>query len=109
MITPTPGRVVWFRPDLQAAEAGFARPFDGQPLAAIVAYVHSDRTVNLCVYDVNGVPHPRARVPLRQSEDPVPGSGSYCEWMPYQMGQAARAEAAEAAGAVAAGSMGGRG
>lgn len=98
MITPTPGRVVWYRPDPHAAESGFARPFNPEtPLAAIVAYVHGDRMVNLTVFDANGVPHPRTSVVFFQEGDPVVPSGSYCEWMPFQKGQAARTEAAEKA------------
>lgn len=97
MITPTPGRVVWYRPDRHAAESGFARPSNHEtPLAAFVTYVHGDRMVNLAVFDVNGVIHQRTNVPLRQDGDPVPlNTYSYCEWMPYQKGQAARTEQAE--------------
>lgn len=98
MITPTIGRVVWFHPPTNAAETGFA----GQEIcAAIVARVWSDRMVNLTVFDANGVPHSRTSVTLVQDGDTTPSLGYYCEWMPYQKGQAAKTEALEAAAKVA--------
>lgn len=90
MISPTVGSVVWFRKDRNEAESGFAA-HSNQPCAAIVAYVWNDRMVNLSVFDHNGSQHSRTSVHLRQPEDPIP-SGSYCEWMPYQKGQAAKTE-----------------
>lgn len=99
MITPTAGRVVWYFKSPNENESGFARPAnEATPLAAIIAYVHSDRMVNLTVFDANGVPHPRTSVPLVQEGDEIPG-GSHCEWMPYQKGQAAKTEQAEKAAA----------
>lgn len=86
MIKPTVGRVVWF----------YKKDGDTTPLAAIVACVHSDRMVNLCVIDPNGGSFGSTSVLLVQDGDPKPMIGSYCEWMPYQKGQAAKTEAAEA-------------
>ena len=84
MIKPTIGRVVWFH-----------HGKDGQqPLAALVAYVHSDTMVNLAVFDPNGVPFNKTSVTLVQEGAPIP-AGMYCEWMPYQKGQAAKTEALE--------------
>lgn len=85
MITPTVGRVVLFHQ---------AVPHD-QPYAATIAYVHSDRMVNLSVVDHSGVQFGTTSVPLLQDGDPVPENGYYCEWMPYQKGQAAKAEELE--------------
>jgi hypothetical protein len=85
-IKPTVGRVVWFTPPSNSAESGFTG-HGGQPMAAIVAYVWSDSMVNLHVIDHNGVGHSRTSVPLVQENDPKP-DGYYCEWMPYQTGQA---------------------
>lgn len=99
-IAPTIGRVVWFHPSESTGEAGFSRHGNDQPYAAIVVHVHSDRMVNLTVFDANGVPHPRTSVELVQDGDTIPGHGYYCEWMPYQKGQAAKAEAAEKIHAV---------
>lgn len=87
MIQPTVGRIVWFRRS------------KGPVLlcAAIVAHAWNDRLVNLAVFDENGVAHSRTSVLLLQDDDPVPDSGSYCEWMPFQKGQAAKLEQLEAA------------
>jgi hypothetical protein len=92
MINPTVGRVVWFHPPTNAAEGGFAAPDAGQPLAAIIARVWSERMVNLTVFDANGVPHSRTSVVLVQEGEPVPQNGYYAEWMPYQIGQAKKHE-----------------
>ena len=96
IIKPTVGRVVWFHPSELTGEAGFARHKDGQPYAAIIARVFDfDALVNLTVFDANGHAHSRTSVPVVQDGASVPGSGYYCEWMPYQKGQAAKTEAAE--------------
>lgn len=79
LIKPTVGRVVWFKP------AGL---LDDQPYAALVTYVHGDRMVNLVTFDHNGNPSPQTSVPLVQEGDVRPSAGFYCEWMPYQIGQA---------------------
>lgn len=97
MIKPTVGRVVWFTP----ARQGDKRSDKSQPLAAIVTYVHSDRCVNLSVFEQNGAAQTAGyiTVKLLQEEhgikDEPPESGHFAEWMPYQVGQAARTEAAE--------------
>lgn len=94
MIYPTPGRVVWYHPS--ASEAGFAVPGDGQPCAAIVARVWTDRMVNLAVFDANGACHSRTSVKLLQDDDKPDFEGQpHARWMPYQVGQAAKTEAAE--------------
>ncbi len=90
MIKPTPGRVVWYRP----GPGDVANHSIGEALAAIVCHVWSDRMVNLCVFDANGNPQPRTSVVLLQDDDQPP-TGSYCQWMPYQVGQAARHAAAD--------------
>lgn len=85
MIEPTCGRVVWYRPnEHDAKELGSG----AQPLAAHVAYVHGPRMVNLMVIDPNGNPHSRTSVTLLQEGDALMQGASYCEWMPYQVGQA---------------------
>lgn len=84
MIQPTVGRIVHYhaygdKPQLPGLE----------PLAAIVTWVHSDRMVNLVVFDANGEPHARTSVTLVQPEDEVPEvpdeNLSYATWMPYQV------------------------
>lgn len=83
VITPTPGRVVWYWP---AANDNIPA-LSGQPLAAIVAAVHSDRYINLSVIDAYGHHHSRQSVFLVQPDDEaIPESRA--EWMPYQIGQA---------------------
>lgn len=93
MIAPTPGRIVWYTP-------GPNDPtpiFKGEPLAATVARVINDREVNLTVNRADGITYGRHNVRLLQDDDKRPSEGPYCEWMPYQKGQAAKTEAAEAA------------
>jgi hypothetical protein len=51
--------------------------------------------VNLSVVDHNGRQLGVTSVPLHQLENERP-NGMYCEWMPYQQGQAAKTEALEA-------------
>lgn len=87
MIPPTVGRVVHFRemrPDVFAGSEGTC--------AAIVTWVWSDRVVNLAVFDAEGNTHSRTSVQLVQDGDEIPAT-AHCEWMPYQHGQAAKAEA----------------
>lgn len=94
MISPTVGRVVHFVPAPHDEVL-----FGSGVCAALVAYVHSDTMVNLAVFDTNGGSHARTSVYLEQDERTAPGGphGSYCRWMPYQVGQAAKTESAERA------------
>jgi hypothetical protein len=89
MIKPTIGRVVLFHPAF-VPDSGI----NEQTFAAIVCYVHSDTMVNLAVFDNNGVYSAQTSVFLFQGDTERPGS-YYCEWMPYQQGQAAKTEALE--------------
>lgn len=78
IISPTVGRIVWYRDETVS---------EGQPHAAIVTFVHDDRLVNLCVFDYDGRPYPQTSVYLAQeSDEAVPVR--FCQWMPYQIGQA---------------------
>ena len=106
MIKPTVGRKVWYRPSkfdmsgagaMQAASAGPGGEM--QPLDATVIAVWGDRMVNLLVVDITGKLYPKLSVTLLQEGD-APGKdadgnviGGYAEWMPYQQGQAKKAEA----------------
>lgn len=89
MIKPTIGRQVWFwggiPQELQQAEA------------ATIAYVHGDRLVNLQVIDHNGIARSETSVSLVQAEDSEKPTGFFCEWMPFQKGQAVRTEQLERA------------
>lgn len=81
MIKPTPGRIVWFVPGKT-----FQGSYDGtQALAGIITYVHSDRMINVSVFDQNGIQYAMTSIPLVQPEDKAPPSGWYAYWMPYQI------------------------
>jgi hypothetical protein len=92
VIAPTVGRVVLFVHKRDCYEFGFCI-IAGRPHAATVAAVHSNRLVNLSIADANGKQFNRTSVTLRQPGEPEPG-GDYCEWMPYQIDQAAKHAAA---------------
>lgn len=101
IIKPTPGRVVWFR---EAPDQQVLHHDKSQPLAATIAYVHHDRMVNLTVHDANGGTHARTSVRLLQDGDKPEGEGMWCEWMPYQVGQAKGGDGSKpAANTLAAG------
>jgi len=94
MIKPTIGRVMWYWPNKK-----FRRE---QPMAAIVTWVHDDNMVNLFAMNPDGSDGGVPNVPIVQDGSPhTAGDSHYCEWMPYQKGQAAKTEAAEAAEAAA--------
>lgn len=89
MIKPTVGRVMWYWPD--------AKYRGDQPLCALVIYVCGDHAVNLVVFATDGTPWCALAVPIVQDGGPYSvGDSPYAEWMPYQKGQAAKAEALEA-------------
>jgi hypothetical protein len=92
VITPTVGRILWFHPGSYDNIS-----HDGvQPLAAVVTYVHSDTMLNLIVFDSNGGQHGRTSIRLVHDGLPPASVGeSWCEWMPYQKGQAAKTEELE--------------
>lgn len=70
---PTVGRIVHFYYNQKATE-----------LAAIVASINSDGTLNLGVFHADGSLHGNQRVPLVQDGKP-PEVGPFCVWMPYQL------------------------
>lgn len=88
MIKPTVGRVIWY------FKAGSSS--ESRPLAGLIAYVHSDTMINAGVFDENGVPFSVTSLPLLQEGDKIPEVGPWAGWMPYQVGQAKKAESAEA-------------
>jgi len=89
MITPTVGRIVWFRAKLQEG-----LPQDTPERAAIVVGVLGDRAINVLVFDFDGHAVPMLNVLLLQDDDSPPTAVSYCQWMPYQKGQALKSEQA---------------
>lgn len=92
MIVPTNGRVVWFTP---AAHDTLHSSYGDKPWAAHVCHVWHERMVNLLVIQPDGQTRIETSVALLQDDDPRPDAGRYAEWMPYQNGQAAKAEALE--------------
>lgn len=82
---------MWFTPSRLTGDGFFAHIDGRKPLAAIVSHVFSDEPVNLAVFDSNGVSRSRTSVPLVQADEAKPEHGYFCEWMPYQVGQAAKA------------------
>jgi hypothetical protein len=91
VIQPTIGRVVWYHP---SSFDNISAPEEGH-CAAIITAVWDPSRVNLVVFDLEGRSHPRASVFLSQDGIPPVHSESWCEWMPYQKGQAAKTEALE--------------
>lgn len=97
-IEPTVGRVVL------VYLGGERQKATNQPNAGIIAFVHpSGKLVNLTVCDHYGAPFGAMNVPLIQAGDPMPPNNErFCEWMPYQLGQAERTKLAEAASSIRA-------
>lgn len=92
MIKPTIGRRVWYWPSPQDRGETEHKPSSviqqgdqSQACDAGIAYVHSDRLINISVADQNGVTHSRTSVQLLQEGDQRPEHGGFCEWMPYQV------------------------
>lgn len=86
MIKPTVGRVVLFTP---APNDSDLSAYHG-PRAAIICEVWSDTCVNLAVFSGSGQVFGRTSVLLHQEGNAKP-DGYFAEWMPYQIGQAAKA------------------
>jgi hypothetical protein len=106
MIEPTNGRIVWYTPFKNELLSPYGmvvqRDKDGYviPLTAQICAVWGPNCVNLLVTDASGKTFAvTSRTLLQDGDTPNPGGG-YAEWMPYQKGQAAKAEAAESAPAT---------
>lgn len=90
VIKPTIGRIVWFHWSPEAK--------DTVPVAAIITGVIDDATVHLCLFLPGRPPMPVSTVTLIQEGEQPATNATYCEWMPYQKGQAAKTEALERVG-----------
>ena len=88
MIAPSIGRVVWVRNRAGVSEAH-------QPEAGFIVHVHADGLINVGGFNQIGTPFAATSIPLRQDDD-APPKGCYAEWMPYQIGQAAKTEQLQA-------------
>jgi hypothetical protein len=90
---PTIGRKVWFRLNgASIGEPGTKQPEEfvkDQAMDATIVCVWGDTMVNLSVTDHGGTVHSIRSVTLRREGELAP-QGMYCEWMPYQLGQAAK-------------------
>lgn len=85
MIQPTVGRIVWFWPNGPVP--------DTQPTAAVITFVHHAHLVDLYVLPGRGqlaVPH--EFIFLAHTDGERAEGQQFCEWMPYQKGQAAKEE-----------------
>lgn len=82
-IKPTLGRVIHFYPR-----------HDEPPLTALIVKVNADESVNLAIFDVLGQPwrSGNTNIPVVQDGEEHPLCGSFCKWMSYQVGQAAKRE-----------------
>lgn len=87
-IQPTVGRVMYYWPS-----AAFKASPGAQPQAVQVAYVNENGTINVGGYNAHGMIFSETSVTVRQPDDPDPSSGSFVEWMPFQVGQAVTAQA----------------
>lgn len=87
MIKPTVGRVVW------VVRPAFTNDI-AQPEVGLITYVHDDHLINVAGFDHNALPFIQTSLPLVQDGEPKP-EGNFACWMPYQKGQAAKAEALE--------------
>ena len=85
MITPTVGRIVWC----------FRRDVGSEPAAAIVTHVETDTMINVAVFGHHSGIEFLNLIPLVQDVEVPAGLQAWCEWMPFQKGQAAKAEALE--------------
>jgi len=86
-IKPTIGRKVWYHQSnpILTPLVCFNPAY---PMDATIVFVWDDRAVNLVVLDHAGGMHAVLNVVLKQPGDAEP-DGGYCEWMPFQVGQAA--------------------
>lgn len=92
-IMPTIGRKLYYIPQGHPTVA----KFDDQPIDATIVYVWPQKSpdgkydlLTLHLIDHSGTPCVAVHVPLVQDGDDVPSNGGYAEWMPYQVGQAAK-------------------
>lgn len=97
IITPTVGRIVWFTPgaDFRGKWHNISQPEHRKPLVAMICHVWSDRMVNLDVVDSEGFHWDVTSVDLLQpGDDPAQFAihRRYAEWMPFQVGQAAKTD-----------------
>lgn len=87
-IEPTIGRVVWYYPSYVGEP-----PKEREHLAAIVSDVLDNGHINIAGFRSNGQAFYDQDIRLVQDGEETPATAHYCTWMPYQVGQAKKAEA----------------
>lgn len=91
LIKPEIGRTLHFH--AQGCQPHTARAGAGGPLAAKIVHVHSDRMVNLTVWDANGNNFGVTSVELVHPDDAAEDrAGFFAAWMPWQVEQARNAK-----------------
>ena len=87
-IVPTIGRKLYYyeKDSPSFINADGESPFD----ATVLFVTPNSNLVNLLVVDHIGTIGSRHGVPLIQEDDPKPATGGYAQWMPFQIGQAAK-------------------
>lgn len=90
---PTVGRKVWYFPG--PGDEMMHRNLS-DPLDATIIAVHNDVIINAFIIDASGFSHVRHSVELLDPADPTIPNNGHCEWMPYQIGQAAKTEELQA-------------
>lgn len=96
-IEPTIGRVVhYYHRDPAHDDPETEAPIIG-PQTALLCGINEDGTINVCHFDDQGNARPATNILLIQDEDGEPDEEtlSWCEWMPFQKGQAQKTEQLE--------------
>lgn len=106
-IPPTIGRKLWLFIDTTQPRRAVVQNVHvedpSQPLDASIAYVwpksetNPYQNITVSFADHRGVIGSHT-VPLRQDDQPVPDAREWCEWMPFQKGQAKVQDTAPATG-----------
>lgn len=97
-IEPRVGRTLDFWPNGRSGHGD-------QPCCAQIAYVNPDGTLNIGYLAPSGVHAHAQQIRLLQAGEPEPSAGPFCEWMPYQIGQARQGSLAGAGAGAAGGSL----
>lgn len=93
-IIATIGLAVWYIPSIYDRGGMLDKPStimhasSDKPCEARIAYVHSERLVNLSVTDHNGNVHQRTSVTLYQPGDDIPVDSGFAVWKEDQVKQA---------------------
>lgn len=81
MTEPTIGRKVYYFDPTTTSLTSHDR---SKPFDVNIVYVWSSTCINIAGFDHNGNLFSRTSVPINETA----GASAWCEWMPYQQGQA---------------------